>query len=250
MQLEEMRDESGYPAECIVLDDAAWHRGVLGILASRVVDRTGLPALILTSEEDAAHGSGRSVDGFHLLEALTAVHAEGLFTRFGGHAHAVGFSLPFHMIAELRERMQVYSRGVLRPEMLTPRMVCDVELTPADVTSELMRWLRCCAPFGMGAREPVFVARGFELSGPPRFIKEKHVCLPLGLTADRCALSGMGWCRPGQPEWRGRVEAMGLAAGSKVDAVFRLRENTHPQYGGLELELMDVAVAGQGRVTS
>ena len=75
-QLESLRGADGeFLAECIVLDDVAWHRGVLGILASRVVDRTGRPALVLTHEDGQAHGSGRSIAGFHLLDALTAVHA-------------------------------------------------------------------------------------------------------------------------------------------------------------------------------
>ena len=242
-QLAGMRGESGYPAECIVLDHPEWHRGVLGILASRVVDRTGLPALILTSDEEAAHGSGRSIDGFHLLDALTAIHGKGLFTRFGGHAHAVGFSLPPDAISELRARMQIYSRTLLRAETLIPRIACDVELTQTDLTAELMRWLRCCQPFGMGAPEPLFMARGLTLSAPPRFIKEKHVCLPLGVTAQGASLSAMGWCRPGKPEWASRIAPMGLVTGSRVDAVFCLKENTHPQYGGLELELMDLQVS-------
>ena len=245
LQLESMRGPEGeYPPECIVLDHPEWHRGVLGILASRVVDRTGLPALILTSDDEAAHGSGRSIDGFHLLDALTHVHAEGLFTRFGGHAHAVGFSLPGEKIVILRERMQLHSRRILRPEMLVSSVLCDVELTPGDLTAEMLRWLKCCAPFGMGAREPLFAARGLVLSGPPRIIKERHICLPLGMTAERSPISAMGWCRPGKPEWRDRIAPMGLVAGSAVDAVFRLKENTHPQYGGMELELIDLALPG------
>src|SRR6185437_10357648 len=76
-QLASLRGADGeFPAECIVLDDPEWHRGVLGILASRVVDRTGRPALVLAHEDGQAHGSGRSVAGFHLLDALTAVHGE------------------------------------------------------------------------------------------------------------------------------------------------------------------------------
>ncbi len=105
-------------AECIVLDDPAWHRGVLGILASRVVDRTGRPALVLTHENGQAHGSGRSIEGFHLLDALTAIHAADcddglLFTRFGGHAHAVGFSLPSAKLDLLRHRMTEYGMALL-----------------------------------------------------------------------------------------------------------------------------------------
>ena len=110
-------------AECIILDDPTWHRGILGILASRIVDRTGRPALVLTHEDGHAHGSGRSIEGFHLLDALTAVHAQAvhgqtgtpdaLFTRFGGHAHAVGFSMPSDRMNLLRERMQLYGASRL-----------------------------------------------------------------------------------------------------------------------------------------
>ncbi|HEX9199876.1 MAG TPA: DHH family phosphoesterase, partial [Acidobacteriaceae bacterium] len=97
-ELLSLLDEDGaYPRDCLILDHPDWHRGVLGILASRVVDRTGRPALILTHADGDAHGSGRSVPGFHLLDALTATDAgdpaQRLFHRFGGHAHAVGFSL-------------------------------------------------------------------------------------------------------------------------------------------------------------
>src|SRR6185437_9673641 len=87
-----------YPADCIILDSPDWHRGVIGILASRVVERTGRPALVIACENGTAHGSGRSIAGFHLLDAILAADsvdtAAPLFHRFGGHAHAVGFSLP------------------------------------------------------------------------------------------------------------------------------------------------------------
>jgi len=92
---------------CLVIDGDGWHRGVLGILASRVVERTGRPALVLSHEDGEAHGSGRSIPGFHLLEALESCH--DVFVRFGGHAHAVGFSLTSARVPELRERLQQHA---------------------------------------------------------------------------------------------------------------------------------------------
>jgi single-stranded-DNA-specific exonuclease len=252
LQLETMREPTGaYPPECIVLDHPEWHRGVLGILASRVVDRTGLPALIMTLDEMQIHGSGRSIDGFHLLDALTAIDTgdHGIFTRFGGHAHAVGFSLPFELLPKLRERMRLHSRSILQPQMLAPRILCDLELKFADLTFELFRWLKSCAPFGMGAPEPILLTRGLTLAGPPRIIKEKHICLPLGQTADGRPLSAMGWSRPGRPTWPQRIAGLPLASGAAIDLVFRLRENTHPQYGGLQLELVDLQTAAASRAT-
>ena len=91
-------DEALATDRLLVLDGDGWHRGVIGILASRVVERTNRPALVLAHEDNVAHGSGRSIPGFHLLDAITAAHEQSngtLFTRFGGHAHAVGFALPY-----------------------------------------------------------------------------------------------------------------------------------------------------------
>ncbi len=104
----QLREDSAHAdARCLVLDGEGWHRGVIGILASRVVDRTGKPALVLTHEDGEAYGSGRSIAGFHLLDAIST--CGDLFTRFGGHAHAVGFSLPSARVPELRERMESYA---------------------------------------------------------------------------------------------------------------------------------------------
>ena len=244
LQLHTLRDDAGaYAAECIVLGHPQWHRGVLGILASRVVDRTRRPAIILTEENGDAHGSGRSIEGFHLLDALTAVHADGLFTRFGGHAHAVGFSLLSTDVPTLRERMRQHSSTHITEGMLTPRLQCDLEVLPSELSLDLFPWLDRCAPFGMDNPEPVFLTRGLILSGPIRTIKDRHVCIPLGVPdapATLPPLSALGWSRngPQAEDWPTRLAALNLAPGSAVDLVYRLRENKHPRFGGIELELI------------
>jgi len=129
--------------------------------------------------------------------------------------------------------MRTHSNAHLTPDLLIPEIECDLEITPADLSSDLIDWLERCQPFGMGNSEPIFLARGFVLSGPPRIIKETHVCLPL---------NAMGWSRSGKFSWAERCAELGLQHGSHVDAVFHLRMNKHPQYGGLELELVDLAV--------
>ena len=238
----------GNPAECLILDHPSWHRGVLGILASRVVERTGRPALVLTSDATDAHGSGRSVAGFHLLDALTAVHshpssrqAEPLFSRFGGHAHAVGFSLPTNRMADLRARMQLHSRSLLSAELLMPELDIALELNACELTPELFTWLERCAPFGMANPEPLFLIRNLTLSAPPRIIKQRHICLCLAQTVAGKPLSAMGWTRNQQTSWAERTASLG--PGSAVDIVGRLRENRHPQYGGFELDLADMRPA-------
>ncbi len=246
-QLATLNDEIGdVLAQCLILDDPTWHRGILGILASRVVDRTGRPALVLTHEDGHAHGSGRSIDGFHLLDALTAVHGEiegpdALFTRFGGHAHAVGFSMPSDRMELLRQRMQLYGSTRLTTTILSPPLKCDAEVLLSDLTQNFFDWLTRCEPFGIGNREPIFVTRGLTLTAPVRFIKEKHICLQLEKAGETLRFSALGWSRG--IDWPARCAEMNLDKGSRIDAAYRLKAKTNPQFPGLELELADIRTA-------
>jgi single-stranded-DNA-specific exonuclease len=243
-QLQNMCGEpGGFLAECIILDDPAWHRGVLGILASRVVDRTRRPALVLTHEDGHAHGSGRSIDGFHLLDALTAVHGEldatdTLFTRFGGHAHAVGFSMPSERMGLLRERMRFYGSTRLVGTILAPPLQYDADVLLCDLTQNFLDWLERCAPFGIGNREPVFATYGLSLTAPVRLIKEKHICLQLEKAGHTSRFSALGWSRG--IDWPARCAEMVLDKGSIIDVAFRLKAKANPQFPGLELELVDI----------
>ncbi len=245
VELAAIKSHTGeFPAECLILDDDEWHRGVLGILASRIVDRTGRPALVLTHEEGQAHGSGRSVEGFHLLDALTAVHesdgdSEQVFTRFGGHAHAVGFSLPSSNMDLLRERMKAYANRLLDGPLLAHRVDYDLELTLDEITPEFYAWLLRCAPFGNSHPEPIFISRGVELQSAPRVIKEKHICLQL--VREQGGLNALGWSRA--IDWVRRCNELTLQAGSRVDLAYRVRLNSNAQYGGIELELADLTLA-------
>ena len=237
---------NGTLGDCLILDDPAWHRGILGILASRIVDRTGRPALVLTHEDGHAHGSGRSIEGFHLLDALTVVHGEldtpdALFTRFGGHAHAVGFSLPSGRMDLLRQRMQLYGASRLAGTMLTPPLQCDAEVLIGDLTQNLFDWLTRCEPFGIGNREPIFLTRGLTLTAPVRYIKEKHICLELERSGEPSRFSALGWSRT--IDWPARCIAMALDKGSQIDAAYRLKAKTNPQFPGLEFELVDIRTA-------
>jgi single-stranded-DNA-specific exonuclease len=250
VQLEALRDPDGaFLADCIILDDPAWHRGVLGILASRIVDRTGRPALVLTHEDGDAHGSGRSIEGFHLLDALTAIHETsselddanlngGLFTRFGGHAHAVGFSLPTERVDLLRKRMRHYGEPLLRGPMLAPPLRYDTEVRLSELTQEFFDWLTRCGPFGIGNREPAWMTRRLTLTAPVRFIKEKHICLQLQHEGESLRFSGLGWSR--EVDWPSRCAEMDLQQGSLLDIVYRLKAKSNPQFPGLELEVIDL----------
>jgi single-stranded-DNA-specific exonuclease len=116
---------------CIVMEGDGWHRGIIGILASRVVDRMARPAIVIALEGGDAYGSGRSVPGFHLLQAIES--CKELFTRFGGHSHAVGFCLPAGRLPELKSRLEAWAS--LHVEPTAPTLVCHAVLPLDQITA-------------------------------------------------------------------------------------------------------------------
>ena len=259
-QIEMMtQSEDGLPA-CLLLDDAGaagWHRGVIGILASRVVDRTARPALVLAHEDGQAYGSGRSVGGFHLLDALTAIHspsggdvqpeAEPLFTRFGGHAHAVGFSLPSSRVGELRARLLGFA--VSQQGGLTARhaLECDVEVGLNEITAEFLLALERLGPFGNGNPEPVFVSRDVRLAMAMKIVKERHLRLSFedvqtagvaGAAETSVRFGAMLWGR--RKDWAAHAQQQSWTQGDRFDLAYRLRRNWHPDFGGWEMEIVDI----------
>ena len=221
-------------SRCMVIEGEGWHRGIIGILASRVVERTQRPAIVVALEGEDAYGSGRSVPGFHLLHAIEG--CKELFTRFGGHAHAVGFSLPAVRLQELKSHLEAWA--ALHVEEAAPSLRCHAVLPLDQITPPLYSWLRRLEPLGIGNEEPIFVAYNVRLTAPVRPIKERHICLQLAQGTRGAGWSALGW------DWATRVQALGLEQGSVIHLAYKLRENMHPEYGGLELEIADLAPAG------
>jgi single-stranded-DNA-specific exonuclease len=164
-------------AYCIVLDGEGWHRGVIGITATRVVERYNRPTLVISREGEEAFGSGRSIRAFHLLEAVES--CRDLFSRYGGHAHACGFAMPATNIEPLRARLDAFARARLTLADFEPVLDVDAELYFKEITPELFQALRLLEPYGVGNPEPVFSARGTKLTAPPRILKDKHLKLKL-----------------------------------------------------------------------
>lgn len=219
-------------ARCIVLDGDGWHRGVIGIAATRVVERTYRPALVISRDNGEGHGSGRSIPSFHLLAALES--CRHLFSRFGGHAHAVGFSLPCHRIDELRSHLDTYARAKLTENDLIPVLNAESELDFASISPDLARSVQQMEPFGVGNREPIFIARAVRLLVPPKILKEKHAKLRVTQPNGRMkSFNAMAW------RMAERVSAEGILANDQLDLAFTLDENTHPEFGGIELRVAD-----------
>ncbi len=220
---------------CMVFDGDGWHRGVVGIVASRVVERTGRPALVVAKDGAEAHGSGRSISKFHLLEALESCRE--LFTRFGGHAHAVGFALPSADLPELKRRLNAFARARLSPEDFQPELEIDADISLSSVTPELLENLGRLEPFGHGNPEPVFSSHGVNLLMPPKIIKEKHIKLKVNQKRPDAKASynyeAIGW------RMAERLQTDPFQVGDSLDVAFTVGFNFHPDYGGLELTLED-----------
>jgi len=261
-------------AYCIVVDGEGWHRGVIGITATRVVERFNRPTVVISRDGDEAFGSGRSIRAFHLLEAIESCGS--LFSRYGGHSHACGFAMPSANVDDLRAKLDAFARTRLTPADFDPILDLDAELDLSEITPELFRALTLLEPYGMGNSEPVFAARGVQLAAPPRILKEKHVKLKLRAGAQTRDLSAAAIlttpsCHPDgaaiRREERAAAVAEGystrdalrskitfdalgwhmaermqktpLLAGDAIDVAFSIGNNDHPEYGGLELSLRD-----------
>ena len=257
-------------AFCMVIDGEGWHRGVIGITATRVVERYGRPTLIISRDGENAHGSGRSIPAFHLLNALES--CGHLFSRYGGHAHAVGFSMQVASVPDLRRHLDVYARDHLNVSDFEPVLHIAAELPLDCVTPEFYHSLCRMEPFGVGNPEPIFAARNVRLMAPPQVMKDKHIKLRLApaVSDDRAdeelseiARAVTPRCHPDASalprrsgDWRKAItyNALGwhmaepfqqarVLPGDTLDIAFTVGQNDHPDFGGIELSLKDFKLA-------
>ena len=198
----------------IVLAADHWHSGVIGIVASRLVERYHRPTVLLALDQGEGKGSARSINGFHLYQALCSC-AEPLL-GFGGHAMAAGLSIEAARVGEFAELFEQAARAALTPETLQPVAWHDGRITLAELTSELVRELEDLNPFGVGNPQPAFVSSGCRVTGL-RVLGEKH--LKFYVEQGPCQLSAIAFgmadrydqltgpvdllFRPGINRWRG-----------------------------------------------
>jgi single-stranded-DNA-specific exonuclease len=163
------------PKDCYVavIAGEGWHRGVIGIAASKIAERLNRPCVVFSIDGELAHGSGRSIEAYHLLNGLTA--CSDLFEKFGGHSHAAGITIRPQRIDEFRRRLNEHAASCLTVEDLQPAVTIDLELKPESVTFSLARELDALEPFGAGNPRPVFATRNLRCLSPPSVIKDRHL---------------------------------------------------------------------------
>jgi len=217
----------------LVFCGRGWHRGVLGIVASRLVERFCRPVFVLGEEEGEAQGSGRSIPPFHLLDSLDAI--KDLFRRFGGHSMAAGLAMDAARLKEFRERLNRYAAARLTPEDFRPHLEADALLRLSEVSDDSIAEVLSLAPFGAGNPQPTFVIRNLEVIHSEVW-KEKHV---------RLKLKGEGrWLFPKAWNFAGRMEE--LRPGARIDAVVSFEEDSYSAargYAPWSAQLRDVRAA-------
>ena len=206
-----------------------WHRGVIGIVASKLVDQFCRPAIVLSVEDGVAYGSGRSIQGFDLLAALE--HCAGLFERFGGHRQAAGLVIETAQLGDFRQRITDYANERLFPENLMPRLAIDAPLPLTRINGALVEGLAALEPFGAGNPRPVFHADAVEIIDGPHAVKARH--LRMTLRQGQSRFRAMAWRAAERASFiRQRRAALDLA--------FSVTENTYRGESYIELTLADV----------
>jgi len=213
----------------LVVDGQGWHPGVIGIVASRVVERVHRPVVLLTTAEGRARGSARSIPGVHLYQALKACSEH--LTRFGGHRQAAGMEMEPGRIPAFRKCFNRVVREQLDGATPRPRARADVALPLGEATDDLHHLIQYLGPFGMGNPRPVFFARGLEVAGEAREVGRGHLKLRLREGGSELDAIGFDLAVSMPPDRVGR---------GPVDALFQLRENEFRGVRSLQARLLDL----------
>jgi single-stranded-DNA-specific exonuclease len=212
----------------LVVAGDGWHRGVIGIVASKLVDAFHRPAIVLSVEDGIAHGSCRSIPRFDMLGALE--RCAHLLSRFGGHKQAAGLTLDAARIRELRLAVNAVADETLGPDDLMPRLRIDGDLTFRGITGGVAAGVASLAPFGAGNPRPVFAARGVEIIDGPRKLKERH--LKMALKQDGRIFRAIAW-RAAE-----RHDSL-TEHKSALDVAFSLEQNEYNGETYVELSIAD-----------
>jgi single-stranded-DNA-specific exonuclease len=226
----ETGDGAGEQSHVAVIAGEGWHRGVIGIAASKIAERINRPCVVISLEGGLGHGSARSIEAYHLLNGLTA--CADLFEKFGGHSHAAGLTIRQGRIQELRQRLTAHAAACLTDEQLQPCIKVDAELPSEAITFELAHQLSALEPFGAGNPRPVFLTRNLRVVSAPMVLKEQHLKMRLAGPAGR----------PLETIWWRGVEALGQipTTNAGIEMAYSIETNTWNNEVRLQLNVADL----------
>ncbi|MGI8640514.1 MAG: single-stranded-DNA-specific exonuclease RecJ [Pyrinomonadaceae bacterium] len=222
---------SAKQAHFAVVAGEKWHRGVIGLAASKIAEKLYRPTIVLSLENGVGHGSARSISNYHLLDGLDS--CPELFEKYGGHAAAAGMTIKSENIDKLRQKLNEHAAAHLSEEDLLPEVKVDALVSAQSLNLDLVEELKQFEPFGMGNPKPVFVTRDLQLSGEPFVMKDKH--LKLKLRDDKGKQFEAVW-------WDGveQSKEQTLKAQSRIELAYTPEANTWNNNTRLQLVVRDL----------
>ncbi|HVF29876.1 MAG TPA: single-stranded-DNA-specific exonuclease RecJ, partial [Pyrinomonadaceae bacterium] len=222
----------------VVVAGEGWHRGVIGLAASRIAERLHRPTIVLSIENGYAHGSARSISNYHLLNALES--CPDLFEQFGGHAAAAGMKVKSENIEAVRAALNAYAEASLTDDLLEPVLSIDARISPQTLDLKLVDDLRRLEPFGAGNPKPVFITSDLVVTDEPYVMKDKHL---------KIRLDGGGGRRFEAVWWDGVERSKGrtLTPGSRIEVAYTAEANIWQGNSRLQLVVEDLRADNQTR---
>ncbi|MEM9671826.1 MAG: single-stranded-DNA-specific exonuclease RecJ [Cyclobacteriaceae bacterium] len=216
-------------ARSTVLFNQDWHKGVVGIVASRCIEKYYRPTIILTESNQKATGSARSVDGFDVHDAIAA--CSDLLDQFGGHASAAGLTLPVENVPRFQERFEQVVTERISEVQQVPQILIDLSIPLSEVSPKLYNIIRQMAPFGPGNMRPVFVSENLQIVGQPRLLREQHLKVEVCQNGGN-SLSAIGFRMPHLYEL--------IQGNQPFKMAYSVNENQYEGRTTLQLEIKDI----------
>jgi single-stranded-DNA-specific exonuclease len=207
-----------------------WHKGVIGIVASRCIDKFYRPTIILTESNGKATGSARSVDGFDIYEAIS--ECSDLLEQYGGHMYAAGLTMDIENVAAFKEKFEQIVAAKISDEQLIPQIEIDAEINLEDINFKFYNVLEQMAPFGPGNSQPIFVTHQLHVSGRPRILKKQHLKFYVKQKDEDEAMEAIAF---GQAEYYDLI-----ASGMRFSMAYYIEENNYLGSKTLQLRVKDL----------
>ncbi|MBL7996626.1 single-stranded-DNA-specific exonuclease RecJ [bacterium] len=221
----------------IVVFKEGWHQGVIGIVASKLVERYYRPAIVIAEADSRGKGSARSVENFDVFQALKA--CEDMMVGYGGHKYAAGLTIELDKIVEFRRRVNAYAEINLPPADLIPKIQIDAEITLDSINERLMNLLNLFKPHGPGNMRPIFLSTSLQIVGYPQLMNERHIRLKVrqnGATFDAVGFNLAHHYNK-------------IGVGDKpIDLVYQIDENTWQGRTTTQLKIKDLKVQTNGKL--
>jgi single-stranded-DNA-specific exonuclease len=233
--LQEITSRSDKYKYSTVLYNPAWHKGVVGIVASRLIESYYRPTIILTESNGYATGSARSIPGFNLYQAITS--CVDLLESYGGHMYAAGLTLKIEHVQKLTDRFEEVVKNTITPDMMIPQIEIDAELNFKDISPKLFRIIRQFEPFGPENANPVFFAENVSDNGYARLVGTEEVHLQMALIQEESPFNNYRAIAFNQASYLSKIKN-----GSAFDVAYTLVENSFRGNTTIQLNIKDIKI--------